>query len=56
MNGEHIATFYLMLRTAHATINHSVAFVVPTGTHTQNIESYWNKAKINECEYVTHTK
>ena len=30
----------------HATVYHSVTFVDPvSGTHTQNIESYWGKAK-----------
>ncbi len=30
----------------HNTVNHSVTFVDPTtGTHTQNIESYWNRCK-----------
>jgi len=30
----------------HSTVNHSVTFVDPTtGTHTQNIESYWNRVK-----------
>ena len=34
----------------HATVNHSLHFVDPsTGTHTQNVESYWNcvKHKLN---------
>lgn len=29
----------------HETVNHSVEFVSPTGVHTQNIESYWNRVK-----------
>ena len=30
----------------HSTVNHSLHFVDPsTGTHTQNIESYWNRVK-----------
>ena len=32
--------------THHATVNHSLTFIDPiTGTHTQNIESYWNRVK-----------
>ncbi len=32
---------------SHATVNHSVEFVnSTTGTHTQNVESYWNRVKI----------
>ncbi len=30
---------------SHSTVNHSVTFVAPTGTHTQNVESYWNRVK-----------
>ena len=29
----------------HHTVNHSKRFVAPVGTHTQNIESYWNRIK-----------
>ena len=31
---------------AHKTVNYSVQFVTPSGVHTQNVESYWNRAKI----------
>lgn len=30
---------------SHSTVNHSVTFVAPSGTHTQNVESYWNRVK-----------
>lgn len=30
----------------HSTVNHSITFVDSvTGTHTQNVESYWNRVK-----------
>ena len=29
----------------HQTVNHSLEFVAPNGTHTQHIESYWNRVK-----------
>ena len=32
--------------TSHSTVNHSITFVDPvTGTHTQNMESYWNRVE-----------
>ena len=31
---------------SHSTVNHSQNFVAPSGVHTQNIESYWNRTKI----------
>ena len=31
---------------SHSTVNHSVELVAPSGTHTQNIESYWNRVKM----------
>ena len=30
---------------SHSLVNHSIKFVVPSETHTQNIESYWNRVK-----------
>ena len=31
---------------SHSTVNHSVMFMDPaTGTHTQNVQSYWNRCK-----------
>ena len=30
---------------SHSTVNHSLTFVSGSGTHTQNIESYWNRVK-----------
>ena len=29
-----------------STLNHSVEFVSPSGVHTQNVESYWNRSKM----------
>ena len=30
----------------HKKVNHSVTFIAPDGTHTNRIESLWNKSKI----------
>ena len=30
----------------HDTVNHSIEFKSPSGTHTNHIESYWNRVKI----------
>ena len=30
---------------AHQTVNHSLEFVAANGTHTQHVESYWNRVK-----------
>ena len=30
----------------HRTVNHSIEFVTPSGVHTNNVESYWNRAKM----------
>ena len=41
---NHVAT--LPNVASHSTVNHSITFINPvTGTHTQNIESYWNRIK-----------
>ena len=32
---------------SHDTVNYSVTFVAPSGVHTQNVESYWNRVKHN---------
>ena len=32
---------------SHYTVNHSITFVdMVTGTHTQTVESYWNRCKV----------
>ena len=31
---------------SHGIVNHSIEFVAPSGVHTQNIESYWQRVKI----------
>ncbi len=28
---------------SQSTVNHSIQFVTPSGIHTENIESYWNR-------------
>ena len=41
---NHVAT--LPNVASHSTVNHSITFINPvTGTHTQNIESHWNRIK-----------
>ena len=39
---------------AHRTVNHSVEFVSPSGVHTQNVESYWNRSKMRQrrCQAI----
>ena len=44
---------------SHSTVNHFVTFVDPaTSTHTQTVESYWNKCngKLKRMKGVWHTK
>ena len=37
--------YQMSLATRLLSVNHSLTFVSPTGTHTQNIESYWSRVK-----------
>ena len=41
---NHVAS--LLNVSNHDVVNHSVEFVSPSGVHTQNVESYWNRIKI----------
>ena len=43
ISGLHTALSHVAI---HSSVNHSVEFVALSGTHTQNIESYWNRVKI----------
>ena len=46
MSGQHITMLHHCQNvSSHSTVNYSIKFAVPSGTHTQNIESYWNRVK-----------
>ena len=46
MNGQLIVEFGTLPNVQqYDTVNHSVEFISPTGVHTQNVESYWNRVK-----------
>ena len=46
MSGLPIGVLGILGVAGHSTVNHSLNFVDPgTGTHTQNVESYWQRVK-----------